>query len=109
MFKPILHICLPDQGSMRGTIRGALLGEKNGTMQDWNYDVHHCMELAIYTGCCPYPHAADLPKLWKDNHAAMVQDVTTGKASVARVKPRGAGFVDIFIGQIHREKDDQSL
>ena len=26
---------------------------------------------------------------------------------VAHVKPRGAGFVDIFIGQIHNENDDQ--
>ena len=28
--------------------------------------------------------------------------------SIVRATPLGAGFVDIFIGQIHSESDDQS-
>ena len=40
--------------------------------QDWNYLVGGCMELTLEVSEGKWPPDASLPKLWADNHAALV-------------------------------------
>ncbi|KAK7871867.1 hypothetical protein R5R35_006452 [Gryllus longicercus] len=56
-----------------GTINGAEWLSKKGTMQDFNYVIHGCMELSLVISCCRYPHPADLSIYWKDNREPMLK------------------------------------
>ena len=71
-----------------GAIRSGLLTHQSNAMQDWNYDVHHCLEFNIFTDCCPYPPTSDLPQMWKDNHLPLMQmlmQVRKERCSIGKV------------------------
>jgi len=38
-----------------------------GSMQDYNYVWHGCMEITLEMSCCKYPPATFLESHWKDN------------------------------------------
>ncbi|XP_064619385.1 carboxypeptidase D-like isoform X2 [Lineus longissimus] len=55
-----------------GIVNTANWKPRGGTMQDYNYDARNCMELTVYTGCCLYPSAGDLPHLWAANRQSLM-------------------------------------
>ncbi|XP_014255369.1 carboxypeptidase D-like [Cimex lectularius] len=57
----------------RGIVNGAQWIPLKGTMQDYNYDFHGCLELNIAISCCKYPHPQNIEKLWKDNKRALIE------------------------------------
>lgn len=38
-----------------------------GSMQDYNYVWHGCMEITLEMSCCKYPPATFLESYWKDH------------------------------------------
>jgi len=38
-----------------------------GSMQDYNYAWHGCMEITLEMSCCKYPPASFLESHWKDH------------------------------------------
>jgi len=38
-----------------------------GSMQDYNYVWHGCMEITLEMSCCKYPPAIFLESHWKDH------------------------------------------
>ncbi len=68
------------ENSENGTVNGALWNAHRGSMQDWNYEFAHCMEVTVYTGCCHSPSEETLIQLWKAHYPALValiQQVTS--------------------------------
>lgn len=39
---------------------------------DWSNERTHCLELAVYTGCCAYPSDTQLAPLFQQNHEALI-------------------------------------
>ena len=40
--------------------------------QDYNYDYLNCLELAVHVGCCNYPQAVALQRLWDEHRDALL-------------------------------------
>ncbi|KRT80349.1 Peptidase [Oryctes borbonicus] len=55
-----------------GITNGAAWYSFAGSMQDYNYFKHGCMELTMEISCCKVPKVADLPGLWEQNRGALV-------------------------------------
>ena len=57
------------------------------------------VSVILYGRCLLHLKLPDLPAIY-NNHSLLTR-------VIVRAMPLGAGFVDIFIGQIHSESDDQ--
>ncbi|XP_030752816.1 carboxypeptidase D-like [Sitophilus oryzae] len=55
-----------------GITNGAEWYSFAGSMQDYNYFKHGCMELTLEISCCKYPEEDTLESHWKDNQNALV-------------------------------------
>ncbi|XP_038670415.1 carboxypeptidase M-like isoform X2 [Scyliorhinus canicula] len=56
-----------------GIVNGAQLHTVGGGMQDYNYVWGRCLDITLEQTCCKYPQADELPQLWNDNKAAMLE------------------------------------
>uniref|UniRef100_A0A0K8TBC4 Carboxypeptidase M n=1 Tax=Lygus hesperus TaxID=30085 RepID=A0A0K8TBC4_LYGHE len=56
----------------RGTTNGAAWYSFTGSMGDYNYDYHGCLELTLELSCCKYPGDHELEKHWNDNKKALL-------------------------------------
>jgi hypothetical protein len=96
--------------------------EAHGTMQDWNYDYGHNMEVTIELGNTKWPPVSQLPQYWADNDTSMVAylerclrgvrgvvtDSVTGEPMLATVTAYGVGWDDRSdpdVGDYHRLLD----
>ncbi|XP_022185452.2 carboxypeptidase D isoform X2 [Nilaparvata lugens] len=56
-----------------GVINGAADQHSVGTMADYNYHAHGCMELTLKISCCIYPPSDQLEILWNENKEALMK------------------------------------
>ncbi|RZF39730.1 hypothetical protein LSTR_LSTR011139 [Laodelphax striatellus] len=68
-----------------GIINGAEDQPSVGTMADYNYHAHGCMELTMQISCCTYPPSAQLEGLWNDNKQALMMFLAQGHRGVRGV------------------------
>ncbi|XP_046891555.1 carboxypeptidase D [Hypomesus transpacificus] len=55
-----------------GVLRAAERQSHMGSMKDFSVDFGHCPEITVYTGCCLFPPAEQLPTLWAENKKALL-------------------------------------
>ena len=44
----------------------------NFIFQDYSVTYGHCPEITVYTSCCYFPSAAQLPSLWAENKKSLL-------------------------------------
>uniref|UniRef100_A0AAQ4NXP9 Carboxypeptidase D, a n=1 Tax=Gasterosteus aculeatus aculeatus TaxID=481459 RepID=A0AAQ4NXP9_GASAC len=72
-----------------GVMRAAERQSHMGSMKDFSMDFGHCPEITVYSGCCLFPAAEQLPTLWAENKKAllsMLVEVHKGVRGVVRDK-----------------------
>ncbi|XP_059186882.1 carboxypeptidase D [Centropristis striata] len=72
-----------------GVMRAAERQSHMGSMKDFSMDFGHCPEITVYSGCCLFPPAEQLPTLWAENKKAllsMLVEVHKGVRGVVRDK-----------------------
>ncbi|XP_078681338.1 carboxypeptidase D-like isoform X2 [Branchiostoma floridae x Branchiostoma belcheri] len=70
-----------------GITNGARMDSHGGSMQDYNYNYHSCMEIAVWVSCCKHPFSSELDQLWRDNSESllnMLKQVHTGVKGFVR-------------------------
>ncbi|XP_053313003.1 carboxypeptidase D [Spea bombifrons] len=77
MNHPRIHVGHPgcpnktDENIPGGVICGAEWRGHQGSMKDFSVTHGHCPEITVYTSCCLFPSAAQLPLLWNENKKAL--------------------------------------
>lgn len=72
-----------------GIMRAAERQSHMGSMKDFSMDFGHCPEITVYSGCCLFPPAEQLPTLWAENKKpllSMLVEVHKGVRGVVRDK-----------------------
>ncbi|XP_054461037.1 carboxypeptidase D [Anoplopoma fimbria] len=72
-----------------GVMRAAERQSHMGSMKDFSMDFGHCPEITVYSGCCLFPPAEQLPTLWAENKKAllsMLVEVHKGVRGIVRDK-----------------------
>jgi len=57
---------------LNGFTSGSIWNPKNGTLQDYGFDVSNIFELYIYISCCSAPNELDLEEIWHDHRTALL-------------------------------------
>ncbi|XP_056297404.1 carboxypeptidase D [Pseudoliparis swirei] len=91
---PKMHLgdtgCTGQMGNIPdGVMRAAERQSHMGSMKDFSMDFGHCPEITVYSGCCLFPPAEQLPALWAENKKAllsMLVEVHKGVRGVVRDK-----------------------
>lgn len=79
--------------------------EVNGSMQDWSYNWHNCIEITLELSKRKWPNAGDMPQYWEENRESLlwfiaqarrgvhglVTDAQTGKPVAAKVNVKSIG------------------
>ncbi|XP_008826960.1 carboxypeptidase D [Nannospalax galili] len=74
---PSMHMGQPscpnksDENIPGGVMRGAEWHSHLGSMKDYSVTYGHCPEITVYTSCCYFPSAAQLPTLWAENKRSL--------------------------------------
>ncbi|KAF5911671.1 hypothetical protein HPG69_015648, partial [Diceros bicornis minor] len=61
-----------DENIPGGVMRGAEWHSHLGSMKDYSVTYGHCPEITVYTSCCYFPSAAQLPSLWAENKKSLL-------------------------------------
>ncbi|XP_053562111.1 carboxypeptidase D [Bombina bombina] len=75
---PTIHMGHPgcpnksDENIPGGVICGAEWRGHSGSMKDFSVTYGHCPEITVYTSCCLFPSATQLPLLWAENKKALL-------------------------------------
>ncbi|XP_047688595.1 carboxypeptidase D isoform X2 [Prionailurus viverrinus] len=75
---PSMHMGQPscpnksDENIPGGVMRGAEWHSHLGSMKDYSVTYGHCPEITVYTSCCYFPSAAQLPSLWAENKKSLL-------------------------------------
>ncbi|KAF6093139.1 carboxypeptidase D [Phyllostomus discolor] len=75
---PSMHLGQPscpnksDENIPGGVMRGAEWHSHLGSMKDYSVTYGHCPEITVYTSCCYFPSAAQLPSLWAENKKSLL-------------------------------------
>ncbi|CAM4679436.1 unnamed protein product [Caretta caretta] len=75
---PSMHLGQPgctnesDKNIPGGVIRGAEWHSHLGSMKDFSVTFGHCPEITVYTSCCYFPSAGQLPHLWTENKKSLL-------------------------------------
>lgn len=75
---PSMHMGQPgcpnksDENIPGGVMRGAEWHSHLGSMKDYSVTYGHCPEITVYTSCCYFPSAAQLPSLWAENRKSLL-------------------------------------
>lgn len=75
---PVMHLGQPgcpnksDESIPGGVIRGSEWHSHLGSMKDFSVTFGHCPEITVYTGCCYFPSAGQLPGLWADHRKSLL-------------------------------------
>lgn len=54
--------------------------------QDFSVDFGHCPEITVYTGCCLFPAAEQLPTLWAENKKALLSMLVEVRCKILILK-----------------------
>ncbi|XP_016057459.1 PREDICTED: carboxypeptidase D isoform X2 [Miniopterus natalensis] len=75
---PSMHLGQPscpnksDENIPGGVMRGAEWHSHLGSMKDYSVTYGHCPEITVYTSCCYFPSATQLPSLWAENKKSLL-------------------------------------
>ncbi|XP_075024719.1 carboxypeptidase D [Calonectris borealis] len=75
---PLMHLGQPgcpnksDENIPGGVIRGSEWHSHLGSMKDFSVTFGHCPEITVYTSCCYFPSAGQLPVLWADHRKSLL-------------------------------------
>ncbi|XP_006891055.1 PREDICTED: carboxypeptidase D [Elephantulus edwardii] len=75
---PSMHMGQPscpnksDENIPGGVMRGAEWHSHLGSMKDYSVTYGHCPEITVYTSCCFFPSAVQLPSLWAENKKSLL-------------------------------------
>uniref|UniRef100_A0A3Q2GXR4 Carboxypeptidase D n=1 Tax=Equus caballus TaxID=9796 RepID=A0A3Q2GXR4_HORSE len=75
---PSMHLGQPgcpnksDENIPGGVMRGAEWHSHLGSMKDYSVTYGHCPEITVYTSCCYFPSATQLPSLWAENRKSLL-------------------------------------
>ncbi|KAM6315882.1 carboxypeptidase D [Podargus strigoides] len=75
---PFMHLGQPgcpnksDENIPGGVIRGSEWHSHWGSMKDFSVTFGHCPEITVYTSCCYFPSAGQLPELWADHRKSLL-------------------------------------
>uniref|UniRef100_A0A8C5Q2U8 Carboxypeptidase D n=1 Tax=Leptobrachium leishanense TaxID=445787 RepID=A0A8C5Q2U8_9ANUR len=75
---PTIHLGHPgcpnksEESIPGGVISGAEWRGHQGSMKDFSVTYGHCPEITVYTSCCLFPSAGQLPHLWTENKKALL-------------------------------------
>lgn len=75
---PTMHLGQPncpnksDENIPGGVLLGAEWHSHLGSMKDYSVTHGHCPEITVYTGCCYFPSAGQLPTLWAENKKSLL-------------------------------------
>nr|XP_028564224.1 carboxypeptidase D [Podarcis muralis] len=75
---PTMHLGQPscpnksDENIPGGVLLGAEWNSHLGSMKDFSLSYGHCPEITVYTGCCYFPSAGQLPTLWAENKKSLL-------------------------------------
>ncbi|KAF2980188.1 hypothetical protein EK904_000002 [Melospiza melodia maxima] len=75
---PVMHLGQPgcpnksDENIPGGVIRGSEWHSHLGSMKDFSVTFGQCPEITVYTGCCYFPSAGQLPGLWADHRKSLL-------------------------------------
>ncbi|KAL8198996.1 UNVERIFIED_CONTAM: hypothetical protein K2H54_031412 [Gekko kuhli] len=61
-----------DENIPGGVMLGAEWHSHLGSMKDFSVSYGHCPEITVYTGCCYFPGAGQLPALWAENKKSLL-------------------------------------
>lgn len=92
-----------------GIVNGASWYLVTGSMQDYNYIFHGCMELTLEISCCKFPSNDKLELHWNENKNALVKLITQvhmGVKGVVQTRDGRpiAGAVIKVVGRLHGTK-----
>ncbi|XP_030899413.2 carboxypeptidase D [Melopsittacus undulatus] len=75
---PLMHLGQPgcpnksDENIPGGVIRGSEWHSHVGSMKDFSVMFGHCPEITVYTSCCYFPSAGQLPGLWAEHRKSLL-------------------------------------
>ncbi|KAK2525433.1 carboxypeptidase D [Columba livia] len=75
---PLMHLGQPgcpnksDETIPGGVIQGSEWHSHLGSMKDFSVTFGHCPEITVYTSCCYFPSAGQLPSLWADHRKSLL-------------------------------------
>lgn len=75
---PSMHLGQPgcpnksDENIPGGVIRGSEWHSHLGSMKDFSVTFGHCPEITVYTSCCYFPSAGQLPGLWAEHRRSLL-------------------------------------
>uniref|UniRef100_A0A8B9J038 Carboxypeptidase D n=3 Tax=Amazona TaxID=12929 RepID=A0A8B9J038_9PSIT len=75
---PLMHLGQPgcpnksDENIPGGVIRGSEWHSHVGSMKDFSVTFGHCPEITVYTSCCYFPSAGQLPGLWAEHRKSLL-------------------------------------
>uniref|UniRef100_A0A669PJP7 Carboxypeptidase D n=1 Tax=Phasianus colchicus TaxID=9054 RepID=A0A669PJP7_PHACC len=75
---PSMHLGQPgcpnksDENVPGGVIRGSEWHSHLGSMKDFSVTFGHCPEITVYTSCCYFPSAGQLPGLWAEHSRSLL-------------------------------------
>ncbi|XP_066189523.1 carboxypeptidase D [Sylvia atricapilla] len=75
---PVMHLGQPgcpnksDENIPGGVMRGSEWHSHLGSMKDFSLTFGLCPEITVYTGCCYFPSAGQLPGLWADHRKSLL-------------------------------------
>uniref|UniRef100_H3ALX0 Carboxypeptidase M n=1 Tax=Latimeria chalumnae TaxID=7897 RepID=H3ALX0_LATCH len=67
------HVCEEMLIFPNGIINGCSWYPIKGGMQDYNYVWGQCFEITLEVSCCKYPPEMELPGMWEENRAALIE------------------------------------
>ncbi|TNN34947.1 Carboxypeptidase D [Liparis tanakae] len=90
-----------------GVMRAAERQSHMGSMKDFSMDFGHCPEITVYSGCCLFPPAEQLPTLWAENKKALLS-IYKPVRTYATVSKDHVELVDFKLTRLHPDPHGQS-
>ncbi|VVC33638.1 Hypothetical protein CINCED_3A006469 [Cinara cedri] len=106
---PTMHLgqsCSDNKQFKDGITNGAAWYQIIGSMQDYNYVWHGCMEITLEMSCCKYPPAEFLESHWNDNLPALLtwmQQTHRGIKGIVRSRSTGEPIKNATLRILDRE------
>ncbi|XP_050533438.1 carboxypeptidase D-like isoform X2 [Daktulosphaira vitifoliae] len=90
-----------------GITNGAAWYETSGSMQDYNYEMHDCVEITLELSCCKYPPASDIITYWYENLEPLLlwtKQVQRGIKGIVMDRQTGAPISNAKLMILGRDK-----
>lgn len=79
----------------KGITNGAAWQSNVGGMKDYMYDNTNCLEIGVHMGCCKFPYAQDLERLWSEHKKALFFFMFQVKSFMLLIKTERPSFLSL--------------